>query len=530
MTDEPRPDDTGTETSATAAPPAGGEAGHDHGEEGHVHGPDCAHEHGHEEEKKKLTQSVQIDNVGPCKRHIKVSIDRSEIENRLNDKFKELIKGQDSLIPGFRPGKAPRKLVERRYQDEVSGQVKAELLLASLEQLADEHDLAPLAPPNIDPFGIAIPKEGPLVYEFDVEVRPEFELPSYKGLKLKRPVKEYTDEDVDKELRRLLSPHAQIVPKPEGNAQAGDIVIADVTVKHGDRVLNTMKEYRVRVDPRLAFKDGIAERFGEQVIGANAGDTRTVDITLSQSVADPNLRGQTVQATFAVQDIKALRLPELTPEFLKNFGVNTEVQLRELIHVVLRRRLEHTQRQAAREQVIQQLAFANQWELPQDLLQRQARRAINRRIMEMRADGIPEEEIEGRVRLLQQDIFRSTLVSLKEHFVLQKVAELEDIDVDEEDIDDEIDRLAEQNDESPRRLKARLEKEDMVDALAAELIERKALDLILESAEYEEVPLGRQEADTAPVATVEEQTVPGEMTDPTAPPPEQKEQTPPAQS
>ncbi len=510
MTDETRPTDTGAEPGATAtAPHAEGEPEHADAKDGH----DPEHAH-------TLHQTVEIKDIGPCKKHIKVTIERGDIQHRLNDKYHELVKGHDAFIPGFRPGKAPRKLVERRYEKEVADQVKGEILLASLEQLAEEHDLAPLAPPNIDPFAIVIPKEGPLVYEFEVEVRPEFDMPSHKGLKLKRPVKEFTDEDVDKETRRLLAPHAQVVPKPEGSAREGDILIADVTVRDGDRVVNTLKEYRVRVDPRLAFKDGVAERFGEQVKGANAGDTRVVDITLSQSIADPNLRGKTVQASFAIQDVKALRMPELTHDFLHNFGVHSEDQLKELIRVVLRRRLEHVQRQSAREQVIQHLAFAKEWDLPVDLLQRQARRAISRRIMEMRADGIPEADIEGRVRMLQQDILRSTAISLKEHFVLQKVAEMEKIDVEEDDLDAEIDRLAEQNDESPRRLKARLEKEDMIDALAAELIERKSLDLILEHAEYEDVPLGQQESDGGdPVATVEEQTVPGELKDPTAPPP-----------
>ncbi|HEX5271747.1 MAG TPA: hypothetical protein VFW33_14715, partial [Gemmataceae bacterium] len=131
-----------------------------------------------------------------------------------------------------------------------------------------------------------------------------------------------------------------------------------------------------------------------------------------------------------------------------------------------------------------------------------------------------EEEIRSRQRVLEQDVLRTTELSLKEHFVLQKIAEVEKIDVDEADIDDEIERMAEQNDESPRRVRARLEKEDLLEALAAEIIERKALDLILDSAEYEDTPLD-QEAGT-PATTVEVQTVPGEMQDLTTPPPEEK--------
>jgi trigger factor len=469
------------------------------------------------QEPAKLHQAVEMRDVGPCKKHIKVSVDRKDIDARMGEKFKELV--TDSSVAGFRPGKAPRKLVERRFHREVGDQVKTEILLASLEQLAEDHDVAPLSPPDIDPAKIELPDDGPLVYEFEVEVRPQFDLPNYKGLKLKRPVHSFTDEDVAQEERRLLAPHGQVVPKSQGKAQVGDVLVADVTTRDGDRVLSTLKEGQFRIEKQLAFKDGIAARFGEQVAGANPGDTKVVDIHLSEAVADPNLRGKTVQATFDVKDVKTLRLPELTHDFLHTFGVHSPEQLRELLRVLLQRRLEYQQRQSARRQVLEQISASSQWELPRDLLLRQARKALARRVMEMRADGIPEPEIAARQRLLQQDVLNSTALALKEHFVLQKIAEVEKIDVNDDDLNEEIERLAAQGDESPRRVRARLEREDLLDALAAEMIERKALDLVLDSAQYEDVPL---EADAAPaVTTVEEQAVPGEMQDPTAAPPEE---------
>jgi trigger factor len=466
----------------------------------------------------KLTQTVELKDIGPCKKHIRVSVDRSDLDKRLQEKFKELV--VDSNVAGFRPGKAPRKIVEKRYQKEVGDQVKAEVLLQSLEQLADEHDVAPLSAPNIDPFKIELPKEGPLVYEFEVEVRPQFDLPSYKNLKIRRPVHTYSDEEVAEEKRRILAPHGQIVPKESGSVEVGDIITTDITSRDGDRLLNELKELTVRVEPRLAFKDGVAEKFGEQVAGAKAGDKRVVDLTLSTSVSDATLQGKTVKATFDIKDVKTLRLPELTHEFLHEFGVHTEDQLDELVRVVLQRRLEYRQRQSAREQVLSQISAASSWELPHDLLIRQARKSLARRIMEMRSEGISEEEIRGRQRILEQDILQNTALALKEHFVLQKIAEVEKIDVDEDDLNDEIERIADQYQESPRRVRARLEKEDMMEALAAELIERKALDLILDSAEYEDVPLDPKK--DAAVGTIEEQGVPGEMQDLTTPPVEEQ--------
>jgi trigger factor len=486
MTDESRTDEPGSTATAN---------------------PEGAPEAAAEEAGKKLRQEVEIKDIGPCKKHIKVTVDRADIDARFGDKFKELM--GEASVPGFRPGKAPRWVVERHFQKEIGDQVKSEVLLASLEQLAEDHDIAPLSAPNIDPAKIEVPKAGPMVYEFDVEVRPQFDLPNYKGLKLKRPVHTFTEEEVIGEERRLLAPYGQVVPKPEGKAEIGDVIVADVVTRNGDRVLSTMTEQQFRVDKQLAFKDGVAPKFGEQVKGANAGDKRVVDIELSSAVADANLRGKTVKATFDVKDVKTLRLPELTHEFLHTFGVHNAEQLRELLGVLLQRRLDYQQRQSAREQVLQQIASAGSWELPEDLLVRQARKAMARRVMEMRSDGISEEEIAARQRLLQQDILQSTALALKEHFVLQKIAEVEKIDVSDDDLNQEIERIAARGEESPRRVRARLERDDLLDALAAEMIERKALDLVLDTAEYEDVPLTAE--DQSAVSTVEAQAVPGEM-------------------
>src|SRR5439155_13616196 len=114
-----------------------------------------------------------------------------------------------------------------------------------------------------------------------------------------------------------------------------------------------------------------------------------------------------------------------------------------------------------------------------------------------------------------QDVVASTSAALKEHFVLQRIAEVEKLEVSDDDIDAEIERIADRSDESPRKVRARLEREDMLEALAAELLESKALDLVLENAEYEDVPLTAQEEEP-PVGTVEAQAVPGEMKEPSA--------------
>jgi trigger factor len=458
----------------------------------------------------KLPQSVEIRDIGPCKKHVKVVVDRAAIDARFDEKFTDLVRSDQSFVSGFRPGKAPRKIIERRYKKEVAAEVKTEVLMASLEQLAEEQAISPLSPPELDPNTIGIPESGPFIYEFDIEVRPEFDLPSYKGLKLRRPTHTYTDAEVAEEAKRFLEPFGQIVPKDDQTVALDDLITADVVIQRDGKELNKLEEVRVKVEERLALSDGVAENFGQVMVGAKPGETRTVDITLSQEIANPALRGTTVQAVFTVKEVKTVKLPELTPEVLGYFGVRTPEQFNELIRVRLERQLEYTQRQSARKQVLQLLAGDAKWDLPQDLLRRQARKTLARRVMEMRSAGMTDEQIAGRQRMLELDSLRSTAAALKEHFVLQKIAEIEKLEIEDADIEAEIEAIAERAGESYRKVRARMEKEDLIEALATELLERKALDLVLASAEYEDYELSPTEDQEGEVATVAAQALPEE--------------------
>jgi trigger factor len=446
-----------------------------------------------DDDKPNLVQTVDITDAGPCRKHVKVTIDRVEIDKQFEKRFTELTRSEQPTVRGFRPGKAPRKMIEKQYYESVADEVKSQVLMVSLEKLADDQTIAPLSPPEFDPRLVSIPKEGPFVYEFDIEVRPEFELPAYKGMKLRKPVHTYTPAEIEAEKKRILEPYGQLVPKESGVVELYDVLTADVSIAFQGKEINKLSEVRVKVEPQLALSDGVAEDFGAKMVGAKAGDVRTADITLAQDSTAEHLRGAKVQATFTVQDVKTTRLPELTREFLETtFGVSTPDGFSELVESVLGRRLEYTQRNAARQQVLEQISTAANWELPQEMLRKQARKTLARRVMEMRNSGMSEERIAGQRKLLEQDSLASTAAALKEHFVLQKVAEVEKIEIEDGDIDNEIERIADQSGESYRKVKARLEKEDLMEAVAADLLERKALDLILSSAEYEEYELKPQ--------------------------------------
>ncbi len=437
--------------------------------------------------KRKLDLDVQISDVGPCKKHIKVGVARAEIERQFDESLGTLKK--EASVPGFRPGRAPRQLVEKRFRKQVAEQVKSSLLLAALEQLDEDYALNPITQPNLDIEAIELPDEGPMLFEMDLEVRPDFSLPDYKSLNVKRPVRTITEEDVSNQIKLFLERYAQIVPKLEGGAELGDFVTADIRFQREGLTLNEVKEIQFRLQPELRFQDGSVPDVGAALVGVLPGDTRETTAKIGSSSPDPSLRGQTIGVTFDVKDLKQLRLPEVDTAFLKSIGFDNSDELREAIRDILVRRNAAAQRQAIRQDVLNTLISNTPFELPSDLVSRQEKSTLRRLVMDLRQEGLTEENIRAREAEIRGNAHESTLQGLKEFFILAKIADAEDIKVEDEDIEEEIEAMAVRSDDSVRRVRSRVEKEGLTEAIASQILERKTLDRILQFVTFEEVPL-----------------------------------------
>ncbi len=434
----------------------------------------------------KMELSVAVEDIGPCKKHIRVTVPREGIDRVSHNALSELMDTAD--VPGFRKGHAPEKLVERRFKDEIGEQVKQKVLMLSLEQLAEEQDLDPINEPNIDIDSIDIPEEGDFEYEFDIEVRPEFDLPDYKGLQIERPVREISDEDIEAYQLEFLEQYGSQEPCEEP-AAAGDFVVASVQITANDRVVRQYDELTLRVRPVLRFQDAELEGFDELMSGAQAGDVRETDLTVSMEADDIEMRGETVQMKFTVLDVKRLVMPELDEQFLDRIGVAGLDELHKEIRSTLERQTTYQQRQSTREQVLDKITASADWDLPEDLVLKQTENALRREVLEMRQAGFTPREIQARENDLRQRSVSMTRQNLKQHFVLDRIAEEEDLDVTPADIDMQVSIMAAQAGENPRRVRARLQKSGMIENLEAQIRERKAVDIILEHAQFEDVEL-----------------------------------------
>jgi trigger factor len=443
-------------------------------------------ETGAESPKAKLEIAVEITDVGPCKKHLKVSIPRFEIDRQYQESLETLRK--EAVVPGFRPGRAPRQLVVKRFKKQVSEQVKSALLMASLEQIDKDYQLDPITQPQLDVAAIELPEDGPMSYELDVEVRPQFEVPAHHGFALKRPVKAITDADINTQLRLFLERHGQIVPKLEGTAELGDYVTADFVFFRPDgSVLNEVKETQFRLQPELRFQDGSIPNLGAALAGVKPGESRHVQAKLGTAAAGPGLGGATIDVQIRVHDLKLVRLPDINQAFLNSIDFENLDHLREAVHDALKRRAQAQERQALRQQILDEMLRQTPFELPTELVSREEANTIRRLVMELRQQGMSDKEIRAREAEIRANAHETTLRSLKEFLLLAKVADAEGIKVGDEDLTQEIEAIAERTGESPRRVRTRLQKEGTTDHVATQVLERKVIDHILDHSTVEDV-------------------------------------------
>ena len=438
------------------------------------------------EPKYKMSLQVEMDSVGPCRKHVRIKIPRADIEHFQQVAVKEV--SDSAAVPGFRVGRVPLQLIERRFKKELSDQVRQRILLESLEQLSEEKSLDPIGQPDFDFESLEIPEEGDFEYEFDVEVRPEFDLPNYSGLKVKRPTRQINDEDVEKYKERFLLQYGTYVPK-DSPAEPGDYLTVDLAFSHPTESVRQMEDLTLQLKPTLRFPDAELKGFDELMAGVKPGETRSTQLVISAETETIEMRGEKVSAEFAVKEVKTLKLPEINRDFLERIGFEAEEDLETEILSMLNRQTQYEQRQSTREQVLAKITASAEWELPEDLVRKQVENALRREILEMQQAGFTTAEIRARENEIRQQSISNTRQALKEHFVLDKIATTENIEVTPVDIEAEIQMMAIQRGENPRRVRARLKKSGLIENLEAQIRERKAVDFILKGAQFEDVPM-----------------------------------------
>lgn len=437
-----------------------------------------------EENDERLNLTVKVESTGPCRKHVSVSVPEEDIV-RLRDMSLDEFAGQ-AEVPGFRIGRVPRDLLQKRFKTELADQVKQKVLLQSLEQMSDENDIDPINQPDIDVDSLDIPDSGDFSYEFDVEVRPEFDVPDYSNFTLERPSGDISDEELVAYRDQMLESYAT-AEKVDRAAAADDSILCDLKFTQGEKVIRESADQAFRLRPTLRFQDAEIEGFDSLIAGASAGETKTTTVMITVASPVVEMRGEEVTVEFAIKEVRENKLPEMDKEFLETVNCETAEDFEKEIRSALERQVEFKQRQKTREQVLEKIVEASDWDLPESLVQQQTENALRREMLEMTQAGFTREQINARENEIRQNAIESTRQALKEHFVLDRIATQEEIECDPQDIDTELMMMSFQTGESLRRIRARMVKSGMIDNLEAQLRERKAVDFILDKASYKDV-------------------------------------------
>ena len=434
----------------------------------------------------ELKFDVDVTDVSTCQRRVKVTVPREEIDRYFDEALGELM--PNALLPGFRPGRAPRTLVTSRFKSELKDQIRSKLLTDAMERAGEKAKLAPISEPDLDVGAVVLPDEGPMTFEFSIEVRPEFDLPKWQGLSIDRPSRDISDKDVDQAIAEILRERGRLVPSADAPAP-GDLIVAKLRFTHGDETVSEADDVEIVVRPKLSFADAELAGFDKLVAKAKPGETVSTEVTVLPDAAREDLRGKKVATEITVVEVKRFQPPELSASLLAELGgFDSADEFRAAVKKQLENRLEWYRRRQVRKQVADALTASASWELPQELLRRQAQRELERSILELRRSGFDDDTIRRHVNQLRQNVMASTARALKEHFILEKLAEENSITDDAADYDEEIRAIAVQSGDSPRRVRSSLEKRGLMDVLRNQIIERKTVDLITSKAKFKDVP------------------------------------------
>jgi trigger factor len=313
-------------------------------------------------------------------------------------------------------------------------------------------------------------------------------LPKWKGLKLDRPTHEFSDRDIDGHLETQISRKGRLVPF-DGAAEAADYVVVNITFSKGPDLISRADEQTIRIRRHLSFPDGRIDHIDKLLIGTKAGDTRQTQIAVSHDAPRDDLHGVKLDVNIEVLEVKRLELPKLDDDLLERLGGHkTEEELRAAVKRELELRLAYHQQQSIRAQIADLLTASAELDLPPEMVRRQSKRELDRASLELRSSGFAEDEIQARENELRRNSVATTRKALKEHFIFERIADEESLDASEADYDAEIERIAAQSQEPPRRIRARIEKRGMMDALRNQIVERKVVELIASHATFRDVP------------------------------------------
>lgn len=471
---------------------------HDHGD--HDHGD---HDHSHDHGGPSLT--AVLEDLGPCKKLLKVEVPSDEVQKEVDGRLRHLSKTVH--LKGFRPGKAPRKRIEKLYGSAVRNDARDHLLrqtyMRAIQENVGETQL--LGEGTIE--NVAFSVEDGLKYEVTLHTRPEFELPDYKGLEIEIEKVAVDEKEVDEALDQFRSQKGEFKPVEGEDAvvEGEDGLTVDVQVwlsdeyeafsqneeVEGESNLKPLKEEAglpVQL-PHDRLANYLVEDLADSLSGLKLGEWGEAETELPVDFDVVEGRGEPAVLRIQVKSIKRLFLPELTEEWVKEAGYDTVNDLRREIREELQQRLDHMRRGVIEERLVAKLREeVGEFALPSDMVEQEVNQAKQRKTFElMYMEKLEKDAAEAQVAEEAEQLETEVTEALRAFFVLDEIARREELRVAEADVNTRIALMAAQRGTDPETMRAELQKHKVLPQLYHDILDEKTRALLREHATVNEV-------------------------------------------
>ncbi len=421
------------------------------------------------------TESTRKD----TKREISVEIPAAEVARETESQIQRYQKS--ARLPGFRAGHVPPSIIRQRFGEGLKNDVAEALIPKYFRREAEKQGLIPVSQPRVTHLHM---HDGePLTFKASFEVLPEIQVEGYKELRADKPEITVTDEEVEQALASVREQHATYTTV-EGRALAeGDFAQASMDGKPKDgKDVADSKANPVHMDDvliEIGGKNTVAE-FSQNLTGASSGDERTFDVSYPEDIADKRLAGKTFVYTVKVNGIKQKSLPELNDDFAKELGEFTSLdQVRKQIRENMQAERQQNAEREAKDKLVSDLVKRNDFEVPEALVDRQIDLRLERGLRALAAQGMKMEDLKKmdlpRLRAGQRD---QAVNDVKSSLLLERIADLEKIEVSDEELNHEIESLAQQSKQTSEAVRARLTQDGGLDRIRMRIRSEKTLNFL----------------------------------------------------
>jgi len=424
-----------------------------------------------------------------CKRELELEIPAENVKKATEKISRDL--ARVARIPGFRPGKAPVTLIQRRFAEEIKGEVLDSLLPDVLSQSLQEKKMIPVNQPQVDQVNFT--ENGPVKFRATFEVLPEFELSDYKNLEIEVDKLEIGDAEVNKAIEEIRERAATFAPVEGRAIQDGDFAQLKLigTPEGGGEP--------VRAESVLCHigSEETLESFNENLRGAKAGETKNFAAKYPDDYPDPKLGGKTYNYTVEVLGIKEKKMPELNDEFAKDVaGEKAEFATLEEMRKKVREQLdaarEAKQGEQAREKILEVLIKKHDFPVPESLIEGQMDARLERVVRSLATQGVDPRAVNvDWVSLRSRQRQRAT-DDVKAEILLDRVATAENIDATEEEVEKQLEAMAAASGESATSLRARLTKQGALDRMKSKLRSDKTIDWLYQQSRIQTTARGEK--------------------------------------